>query len=73
MLLVCEPGERVTEAFARYRQELGQCNWHLLPTVTKRLYLIFLLDAQQPIYIQCYGGVLCARDTLKNVCSSWRC
>lgn len=72
LFLVCEPGHQVTEAYAQYEQELVQCNWHLLPTITKRLYLMFLLDAQQPINIQCYGGVLCARDIFKNVCSLWR-
>ena len=67
MVLVCEPGERVTEAFERFENDLKKYDWHLLSTEVGRLYLIFLLDTQQSINIQCFGGILCTRDTLKKV------
>ena len=70
MFMLCEPGERVTNAFEKFNEELEQCNWHLLPPNLRRLYLIFVMDTQQPINIQCYGGILCTRETYKSVITS---
>lgn len=67
IFIACEPGERVSEAFEQLNDELIQCDWHLLPTEIQRLYLIFLVNTQQSINFQCYGGILCTRDTSKNV------
>lgn len=67
ILMICEPGEWVAAHFEGFSKKLEQCNWHLLPIDIKRLYLIFLIDTQQPINIQCYGGILCTRDTFKKV------
>lgn len=67
IFIACEPGERVTEAFEQFDDELMQCNWYLLPTVIQRLYLIFLVNTQQTIHFECYGGISCTRDTSKNV------
>lgn len=67
ILMVCEPGEHVTQEFNAFDQQVEQCYFYLLPYGLKRLYLIFLLDTQQPINIQCYGRILCTRDTLKQV------
>ena len=67
IFIICEPGERVSEKFEEFSNELGQCNWYALPSEMQRMYLIFLSDAQQPINIQCYGRILCSRETFKTV------
>lgn len=67
IFVVCEPGEYVTKEFDAFGKELGQCDWHSLPNKLRRLYLIFLLDTQQSINIECYGRILCIRDTFKKV------
>lgn len=67
MFLVCEPGQRVTDAFARFNGEIDKCDWHLLPANKRRLYLIFSLDTQQPNNIRCYGRILSTRHTFKEV------
>lgn len=33
----------------------------------QRLYLIFILNSQQPTHIRGYGGILCTRDNFKMV------
>lgn len=67
MCMICEPGERLAESFERFYDELNQCDWYLLPTDIMRLYLMFLLDTQQPVYFECFGGILCTRETYKRV------
>lgn len=67
LFIACEPGERVTEAFEQFDDELIQCNWYTLPIGIQRLYSIFLVNTQQSINIQCYGEILCTRETSKNV------
>lgn len=67
MLMICEPGEHVTKHFDSFGEEFEQCYWHLLPIFARRLYLIFLLDSQKMVYIECYGRISCTRDTLKKV------
>lgn len=64
---ICELGETITHRFDVFRQELERCNWHTLPIEMQRMFLIFLLDTQQPINIRCYGNVTCLRDTFRKV------
>lgn len=66
-LLVCEPGERVTNQFEQFYAEFARCQWNNLPIDMQRLYLIFLSDTQQPIYLRTYGGVISTRETYKQV------
>lgn len=67
ILLNCESGERVSNAFERFYEEQERCDWHLLSIDTKRLYLTFLLDTQHSIHFKCYGRILCTRETFKTV------
>lgn len=66
-IIICEPAQWVTNNFEQCGDVLEECDWYLLPIELQRLYLIFLLDAQQPVHIQCYGGVVCSRETFKKV------
>lgn len=69
MFLGSELGQRVTVAFEQFDDRLNLCKWYLLPIDIERLYLMFLFDTQHSVYIQCYGGILCARETFKKVVS----
>lgn len=66
-LIVCEPGERVTNRFDRFSLKFGECDWSKLPLDVQRMYLIALSDTQQPKNIHSYGGIICTRDTFKEV------
>lgn len=67
LFLICESGDRISQAFGRSYYELAQFDWYLFPTDIRRLYLLFLLDTQQPINLHCFARILCARDTFKRV------
>lgn len=66
-MLVCEPGDRVTNQFEKFGVEFGQYQWYNLPTEMQRSYLLFLSDTQQLIHLQTYGGIMCTRETYKQV------
>ena len=65
--IICESGERVTDQFDQFGQEVERCEWNKLPIEMQRMYLIFLSDTQQPVNIRSYGGIICSRDTFKMV------
>lgn len=67
ILIVCEPGEQVTYQFDQFSVEFDQCEWNKLSIGMQRMYLIALSDTQQPKNIQSYCGIICTRDTFKQV------
>lgn len=63
----CELGQRVTSQYEVFACGLCACNWYFLAPEMQRVYLMFLLDAQMPIYILCYSGIECSRETFRKV------
>lgn len=68
IIILCEPGERVTNQFEMFGEELERRTWYKLPIDMQRIYVIFLVNTQQDLSIECYGGTQCTRETLKKVC-----
>lgn len=60
-------GERVTSQFEMFGEELKRCDWYLISNEMQQMYLIFMVDTQQPKNIHCYGGIQCIRETFKQV------
>lgn len=67
ILLVCEPGERMTNRFEIFSEELSRSDWYLLPIEMQRIYLVFLSNTQNAINVSSYGGITCERETSKKV------
>lgn len=66
ILSVCELGEKVTNHFELFDEELCNCDWLSFPLEIQRLYLIVLLGAEQPGVIQGYAQTACTRSTFKK-------
>lgn len=66
-LTVCERGEKVAHQFEQFSMVFCCCEWDNLPIELQRMYLILLSDTQQPKNIQTYAGILCTRETFKQV------
>lgn len=64
---ICELGQRVTSKFKTFGENLSASNWYSLPLEFQRIYLIFLLESQQPIRIESYCEIICSRETFKRV------
>lgn len=69
--LLCEPGEMMIGRFAKFEDQLGQFDWYLLPIEVQSLFMVFVSNAQNPIKICSYGGIMCERETAKKVIWSW--
>lgn len=70
VLLLCEPGTRMTNEFQAFGDELSQCEWYLLSIEMQRMYLIFSMDTQNPIKMMSYANIACERETSKKVHSN---
>lgn len=65
--LFCDFGQRVTNRYAVFGDQLCKCHWYLLPIEMQRIYSGFLLNTQQELFIQSYGDIVCSRNTFKMV------
>lgn len=67
VFIVCEFGQQFTNAFDKFNIALGQLHWYLLPVDIQRMLSIVIINAQQPIFISCFGNITCGRETFKKV------
>lgn len=69
VLVSCELGQRMTNAFGEIGNEMSQYDWYLYPLKWKRMFPTLLIISQQPVYLECFGSNACLRDSFKKVCS----
>lgn len=62
-----EFGEMVTNKFQLFHDRTIQCEWYLFPHDIQRIFLIFIKDTQQTVFIRGYGNLECTRETFKAV------
>lgn len=67
IFLACELSQKVKDEFDDICEMIGQFDWYLLPYKLRRMLTIILINAQQPVYLECFGSFVCNRDTLKKV------
>lgn len=68
MLLACELTQRSSDYFTNIEDIVVQWHWYLFPGEIKRLLPLILLVVQQPVEIECFGGIVCNRELYKKVC-----
>lgn len=66
----CELGEMVNGQFNMFNVKLNQCDWYLLPVDIQRIFVLTLVNSQNPITFCAYGNIPCSRKSLKKVESS---
>lgn len=68
VFIACELGQRISEAFEEIDYTREQFEWYLFPIEIKRVLMMIIVNAQQPVSLECFGRIICTRETLKNVC-----
>lgn len=68
VFIVCELGQRMTNAFDKINSSINNLNWCLLPMNMKRMLPLIIANAQQPVTLECFGEIACTREVFKNVC-----
>lgn len=67
VFVVCELGERLTNAFEQIEYEIEKSDWYLFSHEIQRLLPIILIVSQQPVELECFGSVNGRRETYKKV------
>lgn len=67
LFFVCEIGERVSQEFEMFDETLYQSKWYLFPIELQRMLVIVVSNAQQSVFVQGFGNILCTRDSFKRV------
>lgn len=62
-----EFGNMVMNKFQTLNDQSTQCRWYRFPRTMQNMFLIYLVDAQQPVFIRGYGNIYCTRDAFKEV------
>lgn len=66
--IICEIGERASEAFEEIDNGIGAIfDWYLFPPQIQKILPLLTMDAQQLVALQCFGSILCNRETFENV------
>lgn len=67
LFFTCETGERFKTGFDDISDEIDQFSWYAFPTEVKRLLPIIILIAQQPVAVECFGSIMCLRESFRKV------
>lgn len=67
ILIICELGQRLTDAFGRIADEIENLAWYEFPREIQRMLLIILIRSQRPVELQCFGSISGTRETFKKV------
>lgn len=67
VLIVCELGERMTNAFDSFNATLYQCDWYEFPIGIRQMFVMVLFNSQRTVMIKGFANTLCARESFKKV------
>ena len=67
VLIICELGQRLTNAFEEICETVEHFDWYLIPLEIQKSLPILLIAAQKPIVLECFGSISGTRDTFKIV------
>lgn len=69
-LMECEFGDRVTNRFCIFANELQQCEWYLFSIKTQQMLAITILNAQQSIMFRGSANTKFTRKSFTKVINS---
>lgn len=67
ILISCELGQRLSEAFHQFNDIIDQCKWYLFPNKLKQILPTILIITQEPVTLECFGSIICSREVFQNV------
>lgn len=66
--MICELGQRISNAFEEIDDVIAQYNWYLFPDKLKRMLPIILMNTQDRVAFECFGSIACSREAFRKVC-----
>lgn len=67
VFVICEFGQKVSNAFIEIEHETGQLEWYLFTMDIQRILLILMIVAQNPVGLHVFGDISCDREDFKKV------
>lgn len=67
VFISCELTGRVTSRFEDIYRTIEQIKWYLFPLKLRKILPIILMNAQEPVYFECFGSISSDRETFKKV------
>ena len=67
VLIICELGQRLTNAFEEICDTIENFDWYLFPLEIQQILPILLVGTQEPVVLECFGSISGTRDTFKKV------
>lgn len=67
VFICCELAGRVGNEFVDVNYLIDQFNWYLFPLKVQQLLPILMINAQEEVGFECFGSLLCNRETFKKV------
>ena len=70
MLLGCSKGEFgqwLTSEYADIEYVIGQLDWHSFPLGIQQILTTIIINAQQPVNIECFGSTSTNRESFQKV------
>lgn len=67
VFVTCELGERLTNMFDEFDNDIGQYKWYLFPIGMQQVLPIIIENVQRPVYFECFGSISCLRESFKKV------
>ena len=67
VFICCELAGLLSNHFDYIDDTMGQFKWYLFPWKIQQILPIILINAQQPVYLKCFGSIPCDRETFKKV------
>lgn len=67
VFITCELAGQIGNQFDDMDYLIEQFNWYWFPLEVQRVLPILILNGQQPVGFECFGSIMCNRETFKKV------
>lgn len=69
VVIICEMGQRLSNAFDEIGELMWQLEWYLYSNEIQKMLPTILVAVRKPIAIEFFGSLSCSREFMKKVIS----
>lgn len=67
VFIACEIGQKMNDSYDEVSSTVDHFAWYLFPIKIQQMYPMIIVNAQEPIILECFGSIACSREVFKNV------
>lgn len=69
VFICCELAQRITNKFDEINAQIDKFKWYSFPLKVQKILPTLMVNAQQPVDLECFGSIACNRETFQRVSS----